>query len=170
MCSTLVASATNSVKVYFTWGGQKNGKNIGPSVWLEQKWSSIHNPLLCIFFVYTYIYICWNRMIFWGGSISMFRFFWWKKIIALFFGQPLLYVARTQLTPIFEGQPSKTKPLFNQNKGPHVGSIGCYRIKYRTILVVFDQRNPAEKKTSTSTSWEVLLKQHNWCGSTSIKK
>ena len=32
-----------------------------------------------------------------------------------------IYIPRTQLTSIFEGQPSKRKPFFNQNKG-HLGS------------------------------------------------
>jgi len=36
------------------------------------------------------------------------------------------YIPGSQMTSIFEGQPPKTRPFSNQNKGPHLGSRYIY--------------------------------------------
>ena len=48
----------------------------------------------------------------------------WYPLISKYIGKlyPIyIYIPRTQMTSMFEGQPSKTRPFFKQNKG-HLGS------------------------------------------------
>ena len=69
----------------------------------------------------------------------------------------IIYIFRATMTSLFEGQPAQNKALFNQNKGPHLGSrcVYIYIYIYKSNIYIY-----IKYPLCTSVALEIRLQNY----------